>query len=69
MTADATPHPARWLPVDDPHRLRLHGEAHARPSAHIRMPALVLYVAVRHDGVERAAQWQHLRRHAAAAAA
>jgi len=62
MTADAHPHPARWLPVDDPHRLRLHGEAHARPPAHIHMPALVLYVAVRHDGVERAAQWQHLRR-------
>lgn len=52
----------RWLPPDDPLRQRLHDEAHARPAARIRMPALVLYVAVRHDGVERSAQWQHLRR-------
>jgi uncharacterized membrane-anchored protein len=59
--APSTPS-TRWLPADDPHRHRLHDEAHARPSAHIRMPALVLYVAVRHDGVERAAQWHHLRR-------
>jgi uncharacterized membrane-anchored protein len=42
-------------------RQRLHDEAHARPAARIRMPALVLYVAVRHDGVARSAQWQHLR--------
>lgn len=57
-----TPAPAtRWLPPDDPVRQRLHDEAHARPAARIRMPALVLYVAVRHDGVARSAQWQHLR--------
>jgi uncharacterized membrane-anchored protein len=54
--------PARWLPADDPLRQRLHDEAHARPAARIRLPALVLYVAVRHEGVERGAQWAHLRR-------
>jgi uncharacterized membrane-anchored protein len=53
--------PGRWLPADDPLRRRLHDEAHARPPARIRLPALVLYVAVRHDGIERTAQWQHLR--------
>lgn len=62
MTLPAASSPARWLPPDDPLRQRLHDEAHARPAARIRMPALVLYVAVRHDGVERSAQWQHLRR-------
>ncbi|MCZ8111233.1 MAG: DUF3422 family protein [Betaproteobacteria bacterium] len=56
------PSPHRWLPPDDPLRHRLHDEAHARPAARLRMPALVLYVAVRHDGIERSAQWQHLRR-------
>jgi two-component system nitrogen regulation response regulator GlnG len=36
-----TPAPAtRWLPPDDPVRQRLHDEAHARPAARIRMPAL-----------------------------
>ncbi len=62
MTEPITTLPARWLPPDDPLRQRLHDEAHARPAARIRMPALVLYVAVRHDGVERSAQLQHLRR-------
>jgi uncharacterized membrane-anchored protein len=56
------PPPQRWLPPDDPLRQRLHDEAHARPAARLRMPALVLYVAVRHDGIERSAQWQHLKR-------
>jgi len=54
--------PARWLPADDPLRQRLHDEAHARPPPRIRLPALVLYVAVRHEGIERSAQWEHLRR-------
>ncbi|MCZ8173787.1 MAG: DUF3422 domain-containing protein [Burkholderiaceae bacterium] len=57
-----SPDPHRWLPPDDPLRQRLHDEAHARPAARLRMPALVLYVAVRHDGIERSAQWQHLKR-------
>lgn len=62
MSLSAPEPPSRWLPPDDPLRQRLHDEAHARPAARIRMPALVLYVAVRHEGVERSAQWQHLRR-------
>lgn len=67
MSTEPSPHPpttapARWLPADDPLRQRLHDEAHARPPPRIRMPALVLYVAVRHEGVERGAQWEHLRR-------
>lgn len=61
MTPATTTKADRWLPPDDPLRQRLHDEAHARPAARIRMPALVLYVAVRHEGVERGALWQHLR--------
>ena len=56
MTLRTASSPARWLPPDDPLRQRLHDEAHARPAARIRMPALVLYVAVRHEGVERGAR-------------
>ncbi len=41
------------LPPDDPLRLQLHNELHARPTPHIRLPALVLQVAVRHEGVSR----------------
>lgn len=59
MTADA---PLRCLPPDDTLRQRLHAEAHARPATRIRLPALVLYVAVRDEGVRRQAQWAHLRR-------
>jgi uncharacterized membrane-anchored protein len=49
------------LPPDDPLRHALHDEAHARPAATIRLPALVVYLAVRHDGVARGAQLAHLR--------
>lgn len=61
MTA-APAESTRWLPPNDPLRQRLHDEAHARPPARIHLPALVLYVAVRHEGLDRTAQWQHLRR-------
>ena len=61
MTTPPAP-TSRWLPANDPLRQRLHDEAHARPPAHIQLPALVLYIAVRHEGVDRAAQWQHLCR-------
>jgi uncharacterized membrane-anchored protein len=50
------------LPPDDALRVQLHNEVHARPSARIRLPALVVYVAVLNDGVGRDAEWQHLRR-------
>lgn len=56
MTAD---HP---LPVDDPWRVQLHNEVHARPPARIRVPALVVYVAVANEGVSREQECEHLRR-------
>jgi len=50
------------LPPDDPHRDLLHNEVHARPPARIRLPALVVYVAVLNEGVTKEAEWAHLRR-------
>ena len=50
------------LPPDDPLRRTLHDEVHARPPARIRMPALVVYVAVLNDGITREAECRHLRR-------
>ncbi len=40
----------------------LHNEVHARPSARIRLPALVIYVAVLNEGVTREQECEHLRR-------
>ena len=54
------PRPA--LPPDDAQREALHNEVHARPSARIRLPALVVYVAVLNEGVTREAELAHLRR-------
>jgi uncharacterized membrane-anchored protein len=53
---------ASGLPADDALRTVLHNEVHARPSPTIRLPALVVYVAVLNDGVERGAEWAHLCR-------
>lgn len=50
------------LPQDDTLRVVLHNEVHARPSARIRLPALIFYVAVLNDGVLRDAEFAHLRR-------
>lgn len=50
------------LPLDDALREELHNEVHARPPARIRLPALVVYVAVLNDGVTREAECEHLRR-------
>ena len=41
------------LPLDDPLRLVLHNEVHARPSARIRLPAFIVLVGVFNDGVSR----------------
>ncbi|MCS6811143.1 MAG: DUF3422 domain-containing protein [Tepidimonas sp.] len=49
------------LPADDARRRTLHDEIHARPPARIRLPALVVYVAVLNDGVSRAEELHHLR--------
>lgn len=50
------------LPADDPQRAELHNEVHARPPARIRLPALVLSVAMLNDGVDRATECVHLQR-------
>lgn len=63
--AQATPNapaPDHHLPASAPGRAALHNEVHARPSARIRLPALVTYVAVLNDGITREAECEHLRR-------
>lgn len=52
---------SRLLPLDDDLRAVLHNEVHARPPARIRLPALVLYVAVLNEGVSREQECAHLR--------
>ena len=52
----------RLLPPDDAQRVLLHNEVHARPPARIRLPALVLLLAVSNEGVSRQQEWEHLRR-------
>jgi uncharacterized membrane-anchored protein len=49
------------LPPLDPLRVLLHNEIHARPQARIRLPALVVYVAVTNEGVSREEECAHLR--------
>ena len=51
-----------YLPANARYRHALHNEVHARPPARIRMPALVVYVAVLNTGVSRAAECAHLQR-------
>ena len=50
------------LPADDLQRSALHNEVHARPPARIRLPALVVYVAVLNEGISRQQEGEHLRR-------
>ena len=52
---------SRFLPQDDAQRSELHNEVHARPSARVRLPALIVYVAVLNAGVSREQEWAHLR--------
>jgi uncharacterized membrane-anchored protein len=61
MTEVPSPDASRYLPADDALRSTLHNEVHARPQARIRMPALVLYVAVLNEGVSREQECAHLR--------
>jgi uncharacterized membrane-anchored protein len=49
------------LPPNDPQRTLLHNEVHARPPAHIQLPALVTYVALANDGVTRDQECAHLQ--------
>ena len=53
---------SRCLPSDDPLRRVLHNEIHARPSARVRLPALIVYVAVLNEGVTREQERHHLQR-------
>nr|WP_276598044.1 DUF3422 domain-containing protein [Roseateles koreensis] len=50
------------MPPDDELRVLLHNEVHARPSTRIRLPALVVCVAVLNQDVSREAELTHLRR-------
>jgi uncharacterized membrane-anchored protein len=50
------------LPAADALREQLHNEVHARPTANIRLPALLVYVAVLNEGVTRADELAQLRR-------
>ena len=59
---DPAPSVLHCLPPDDPQRTALHNEVHARPSARIRLPALIVYVAVLNEGVSREAECAHLNR-------
>jgi uncharacterized membrane-anchored protein len=51
---------SRYLPFDDTHRRALHNEVHARPSARVHLPALIVYVAVLNETITREQEWQHL---------
>ena len=53
---------SRFLPPEDAQRHELHNEVHARPSARVRLPALIVYVAVINAGISREQEWAHLRR-------
>ncbi len=62
MRSTAEIREAGLLPPDDPLRVQLHNELHARPTPRIRLPALVVHLAVRHQGVSREDELEHLRR-------
>jgi len=53
---------ASFLPPDDPQRTTLHNEVHARPPARVRLPALIVQVAVLDADVTREQECEHLRR-------
>jgi uncharacterized membrane-anchored protein len=48
------------LPSDDPNRFLIHNEVHARPSATISLPAMVIYLAVLNDKISRNDEYMHL---------
>ena len=54
--------PAGYLPPDDSMRVMLHNEVHARPPARVRLPGLIVQVAVLNAGVSREMECEHLRR-------
>ena len=52
-----SPRTQALLPPDDALRTELHNEVHARPPAHLQLPALVVFVAVLNAGVSRQQEW------------
>ena len=54
--------PLIFLPPDDALRAELHNEVHARPTASVRLPALITYVAVLNIGITREQECEHLRK-------
>ncbi|MFM2111905.1 MAG: hypothetical protein RLZZ271_565, partial [Pseudomonadota bacterium] len=54
--------PTALLPAEDPLRRTLHDELHARPPAHVRLPALIVYVAVLNAQVSREQELAHLQK-------
>lgn len=63
MNAQAVPGGERIaLPPDDALRAALHHEVHARPPVRIRLPALVVHIAVLNAGIGRDEECAHLRR-------
>ena len=50
-----------WLPLDDSQRFLLHNEVHTRPSHRIKVPALVVHVAVMSNEVTLEQEYEHLR--------
>lgn len=62
FAGSALPGTNGFLPTDDPHRMALHNEVHARPPARIRLPALITYVAVLNQGVTREQEGGYLSR-------
>jgi uncharacterized membrane-anchored protein len=52
---------SRFLPQEHAQRRELHNEVHARPPAHVRLPALIVYAALLNEGVSREQEWAHLR--------
>ncbi len=55
-------HLTQALPSDDSQRALLHNEVHTRPAARIRLPALVVFIAVLNEGISREEECQHLNR-------
>ncbi|MDB5931690.1 MAG: hypothetical protein JWR60_3397 [Polaromonas sp.] len=51
-----------FLPPDDPLRATLHNEVHARPPVRVRLPGLIVQVAVLNAGIPREQECAHLRR-------
>lgn len=61
MSFSTLPAGLNLLPPNDPLRTTLHNEVHARPSARVRLPALITYVAVLNAGISRDLECEHLR--------